>query len=324
MADGDPLDDLSDIVNRMTGGNGGAPEALWFLKNDRVAGAGAAATIAGRLTSLWRYEGAPSHGAVPPTTAAVPDSTTDGGLKQTDPASGKKKWLLGGSINASVGGSLVVVDRLLHNSGLSGTSTSAQTVGGTLTRYTTTEAKGNRVFVEINTQIGVTPTTATIDYTDQDGNSATSPTFQMGNTNYREAQRMIEVPLAAGDSGVRAVASITLAGSTGTAGDFGVVIARPLLLVVSGSAGIGSLRDLIRGLPEIREVKDDACLSLIWAAAGTSAPRITGSISMSEKGAMSALANFVDFKQRLEAPHQAIPFVKSTISGQQTGELVSF
>lgn len=284
MADGDPLDDLSDIVNRLTGGNNGAPEDIWFSKNDRVAGAAAANTISGRLTSLWEYEGSPSHGGVSPTTVAVPDNTTAGGLKQTDPGGSRKKRLLGMQVGASTVGTLLLLDRLLHKSGLSGTVTTAQGVGGTLTRYTGAESVGNMVFVEIYTQIGTTGTTAVINYTDQDGNSATSPAFGIGATNNREAQRLIgPIPLAAGDTGVRAVADIDLVASTGTAGDFGIIIARPLLAVGLGGAGVGGMRDLLGGLPEIQEIKPDACLMLAWLAAGTAPPRMMGSVSMIEK-----------------------------------------
>jgi hypothetical protein len=47
------ITNLSDLVNRITGGNSGSPEAIWFGKTGRVAGAGAAAMVLGRWTSLW-------------------------------------------------------------------------------------------------------------------------------------------------------------------------------------------------------------------------------------------------------------------------------
>lgn len=272
------LTDLSDIINRVTGGNSGTPEHLFFYRDSRVDSAAAVATVAGRMTSLWQYEGVPSGGAAPGAVAA-PDNTTAGGLKQADPGGGRTKWLLGATASSSAAGTLILYDRLLHISGLSGTSTSAQTVGGTLGRYTGSESSGNQIWVEIYTQIGTTATTVTASYTDQDGNaSSTTTATAIGGTGLREAQRIIPLPLASGDTGVRAVASVTLAATTGTAGDFGVSIVRPLAVLPIGLLGAGTVRDFIAGLPSIQEIKTDACLALAWLANTTTAPQVTGSI----------------------------------------------
>lgn len=275
------LTDLSDIIERVTGGNSGTPEHLFYYKDGRVAAA-AGVTVAGRFSSLWQYNGQPSHGAAPGAVAA-PDNTTTGGLKQTDPGGGRQKWLLGGTASASVAGTLVIYDRLLHISGLNGTLNTAQTVGGSITRYTGAESVGNQIWVEVYTQIGTTATTITASYTDQDGNSGiTSQTAAIGGTGLREVQRMIQIPVASGDTGVRAVASVTLAATTGTAGNFGVTIARPLAYIPLGVVGTGSVRDFISGLPSVIEIKTDACLSLAWLANGTAGPQIWGSLHMVE------------------------------------------
>lgn len=275
------LTDLSAVINRITGGNSGTPEHLFFYKDARVDAAAANATVAGRYSSLWMYEGNPAGGAAPGAVAA-PDNTTDGGLKQVDPGGGRQKWLLGVAASALSTGTLILYDRLLHISGLSGTSAVAQTVGGTLTRYTGTESVGNQIWVEVYTAIGGTATTVTASYTDQDGNSATTTATSIGGTGLNEAQRIIPLPLASGDTGVRAVASVTLAATTGTAGNFGVTIARPLAVVPLSMVGVGSVRDLISGLPSIIEVKTDACLALAWLANGTTAPQLFGSLHMVE------------------------------------------
>lgn len=272
------LTNLSDLINKATGGSSGAPENLFFYKDARVAGAAAAATIAGRYTSLWLYEGVPSHGAAPGA-VAIPTNATQGGLKQTDPGGSAEKFLLGAVATAQAAGTLILYDRLLHISGLSGTSTSPQTVGGTLTRYTS--GAGNMIWVEVYTQIGASSTTITASYTDQSGNSGnTTPAVAIGNTGLREAQRIIPLTLAAGDTGVQAVASVTLAATTGTAGDFGVTVAHPLLIIPISTAGGGSLRDCISALPGPIEIETDACLAWAWLANGTTAPQVFGSLHM--------------------------------------------
>lgn len=272
--------DLSAIINRATGGNSGSPEHIWAFKNARVGGAAAVATIAGRWTSLWQYEGSPAHGAAPGA-VAIPDNTTNGGLKQTDPGGGRQKYLLGVAASASQPGVLVLYDRLLHLSGLSGTTTSAQTVGGTLTRYT--NGQGNQIWAEIYTQIGGTATTITASYTDQDNNaSQTTQAVAFGATNAREAQRMLPLSLAAGDSGVRAVASVTVLATTGTAGDFGIVVAHPLVAIPIATGGLGMARDLISGIPSLPEILTDACLAWVWIPNGTSAPEIIAEAHFAE------------------------------------------
>lgn len=275
------LQDLSEIINRGTGGNSGSPENLFLFKDARVAAAAAAATIAGRITSLWQYNGNPS-GGVPPTTVAVPTNATAGSLKQTNPGGGRQKWLLGATAASSAAGTLLIYDRLLHIGNLSGTVATAQTVGGTLTRYTGTASVGNQIWLEIYTQIGVTGTTVSSIYTDQDGNSSTTQTTSIGNTGLREAQRIIPLTLASGNSGVRGVTSVTLAATTGTAGNFGISIIRPLMIIPLGLLGCGSVRDLIAGLPGIIEIQPDACISFAWLANSTAAPQIIGSLHMIE------------------------------------------
>lgn len=279
---GEAITDLSDILNRVTGGNSGTPETIFFYKDARVGAAAAAAPVSGRWTSLWEYNGSPSHGAVPGTTAEIPTNATDGGLKQADPGGGRRKWCLGAMGTGLTGGTLILYDRLLQISGLSGTSTSAQTVGGTLTRYTS--GAGNQIWVEVYTQIGASSTTISASYTDQDGNSGqTSRSVAIGNTGLREAQRIIPITLASGDTGVQACASVTLAATTGTAGNFGVIIAHPLLTIPFANPGVGSVRDLISGLPGLQEIFTDACLALAWIPNTTTVPQIFGSAHFIEK-----------------------------------------
>src|SRR5688572_33353117 len=118
---------------------------LPFFKAARVGGAAAVATIAGQPTDLWRYAGHNGPGAAPGASVRIPDRTTAGALKQANAGGGRQKWRL--SLSAALGlgtrGTLVLYDRLLDISALSGTvvSPTAQTVGGALTRYT--DGEGN-------------------------------------------------------------------------------------------------------------------------------------------------------------------------------------
>ena len=266
------LADLSDLVNRLTGGNSGTPEHPFVYFDNRVASAAAAATVAGRYTSLWQYNKAASTRGSAPGAVAAPTEATTGALPFTDPGGGRQKWLLGCSALSSAIGSFILYDRLLHISGLDGTNTGAQTVGGTLTRNT--GGVGNQIWVEIYTQIGTSGTTIAASYTDNDGNSGqTSQAASIGGTGLREAQRIIPIPLADGDIGVRAVASVTLAGSTGTAGDFGITVARPIAMLTIPLGGIMSTIDFLTNIPALPELVANSCLALAWMAQGTGAPQ---------------------------------------------------
>ncbi len=271
--------DLSEIINGGTGGNSGAPQTISFSKWARIAAVAAPALQARKYHSMWLYDGVPSGGAAPGAVAA-PDNATAGGLKQTDPAGGRQKWLFGGGAAATTQGVLVIYDRLLHIGGLSGTGAGAQTVGGSLTRYT--DGVGNVAWAEIYTQIGSTATTITMSYTDPvNGAGRTSVATAFGGTANRDVSRLVPLPLASGDTGVSAVASVTLAASTLTAGNFGVTVARPLLTIpMFGNTGI---RDLLAGLPPIAEIQTDACLAAIWYSHTAVAPDVHGFVSMAER-----------------------------------------
>lgn len=296
--------DLNEVVNRITGGNSGSPEHIFFSKVDSVGGAAAGTAGQGKWVSLFAYDGSPSGADMTasgtntqtglsgyvsiPGSPTVPDNTTTGGLKQTDPGGGRQKWLLGMTAVASTAGVLVLYDRLLHISGLTGapvSSPTAQNVGGTLTRYTnSTTCIGNQIWVEIYSQIGATARTITASYTNQAGTPGKTTTpVAIGLTPNNQPQRIIPLPLAVGDSGVQAVASVTLSGSTGTAGNFGVTIARPLCAIPIAGIGVGAVKDLVTGVPSLTEILPDACLSLAFLESTATNPSVFGSIHMCER-----------------------------------------
>lgn len=278
------LTDLSAIANRLTGGNSGTPENLFYWIDNRVGAAAASATVAGRLTSTWTWNKHPLGAGAVPTTSAIPVNTTAGALGQTDPAGGREKWLLGGAVSPSQIGSIILYDRLVHTGGLDGTVTTAQTTNlptTALTRYT--NGVGNQIWVEIYTIIGATGTTATVSYTNGTPTAGrTSQSFAIGGTGARESERVIVVPLQDGDKTVVSVENIDLVATTGTAGNFGITIVHPLLVIPCGAGGAGAVFDCLSRFPSLPEIEVDACLGIAWLANGTTAPQIFGNLSMIE------------------------------------------
>lgn len=276
------FNDLSDVINRMTGGNSGNPENIFIWIDNRIDSGAPSNLVSGKWTSLWRFNKSRGGSGAVPSTPVAPDNTTRGGLMQTDPSGGQEKWLLGQGCIATLPGALMLYDRLLHDGGLVGNSNAVQTVGGTLTRNTGGE--GNQIWVEIYTLIGTTATTITASYTNQAGVSGrTTKPVVIGGTGNREGERMLPLPLQDGDTGVQAVASVQLAATTATAGNIGINILKPLGIGLIPSNGVGYWRDYLAGLPGLPEIDTDACLALAFLSSGTVAPQIFFAAGFAER-----------------------------------------
>lgn len=289
---GEAITDLSDLVAQTTDGT---EEQINWFKKALVGGAAPGTLVSGRMVSLWQYDGSPGGASTTaPTTAVVCDNATAGSLQQLDPATGAKKRLLSVVVAALNIGTFIVYDRLVQHGGMSGTTTTAQTTNfvgaGTttpaLTRYTS--GVGVEAWIEIYTQIGTTGTTATIQYTDTTPTGAnTSPAFTIGGTGYREAQRLLRVPLISGDRGVTLVENVDLVATTGTAGDLGVTLAKPLVaglpLPVAGRGEVYSFIQQVAGGPLDLGTNSDACIAFAWFPNSTTAPELFGTCYFMEK-----------------------------------------
>jgi hypothetical protein len=213
------------------------------------------------LMSYWTTAGSYPSGSSPGSTSAiVPTRSTTGAIQFPLASSGSfVRHLARASVFGTTTHTGSILDRLLSSDGLSGTSTSSQTVGGA-----SVPSRGvgevHELFLEWYTATGSTPVNAFITYTNQDGVSGrVTPSTPIPASTI--AGRMIEFPLQAGDWGVQSVQSVQLDASTGSAGNFGVTVARRLLLC-SGDRGSGRtfpFDALLLGLPV---VPDTSCLFL--------------------------------------------------------------
>lgn len=276
------LTSLSDVLNQATSGLG---QSLHTFTNARVNGAAPPATVAGRYTSLWQYQGSRGFGAVASSSGENPTNATNGSLRQVDATGGRTLWLLGAIATCLAPGTVEYYDRLAAENGNSGTVTTAQTLTGcSVTRYTGAESVGNQIWVEITTQIGTTATTITASYTNQDGTSGrTTIATAIGGTGLREAQRVIKLPLANGDTGVRSVESVTVLATTGTAGAFSVLIVRPLLFVPIPLVSCGGIVSLLGQLGGPVPIQPGACIARLWHPNLTTAPELADTLVFVEK-----------------------------------------
>ena len=241
---------------------------------------------AGQFHSLWRATGQPGQGAIP-SSVAVCDHTLTGAIsftQQSSPATSYVAYLQGACSNAAT--TLEVHDRLVHMGGLSGTVTTAQTVGIDLSTLLATSnldaRKGDANYsdvqwwVEWYTDTGSTAVTITAAVTYNDGSTGNLTAYSLAAT--RRASFMAPlngyIPAAAAGKFIRAVTSVTLSATTGTAGSFGVTATRQRAALTIPVANLGAKDDWAAlGLPE---VPNSACLSLIQLASTTTTGTVRG------------------------------------------------
>jgi hypothetical protein len=205
------------------------------LKENRVADFQTTTAIgrAQRLSALW-----PSFVPAPlvPTTSTALDNTSDVSIGPIPPTGSGQLSILGGRLNTAgaAGVGLILIDLLNHSGGLSGTETGSQSTNlptAPLTRYVDGEGVMAGVIIHAVVGTGIT-SSISINYTNTTGVSGSiSPQTRIGGTGFREVRSLIPIPLAPGDTGVRSVESVTLTSSTGTAGNFGVCLFKPLAMI---------------------------------------------------------------------------------------------
>lgn len=232
-------------------------------------------TIDGRCYSRWVSN---PLGGVAGTTPVALDATSVGALKG-NPIN-LDTWVKVVTCASHGAGTVVVCDRLCHQGGLDGTVVSTQTTNfptATLPRYT--DGVGVMAAVEVITAIGTTATTYSISYTNSSGTSGrTSPLQTIGGASDRGVQLFVLTPLQIGDIGIRSVESLTLTGTTGTAGNMGVTLFKPLFSIPMYPLARSSRLDAVRHLGAMFErIPANACLFVINGASTVGATRAAGS-----------------------------------------------
>jgi len=238
-----------------------------------------------RLHDLYRGALDVTTGVVPaiPTTAVALSKSNTTALNYYLPNySPESPYLIGARLNsAGARGTYFIIDRLSHQGGLDGTAITAQTTNlptAALTRYT--DGVGVIAALTIYTAIGATGTTVTASYTNQAGTPGKTTVAQaIGASTVNAGTRMVILPLAAGDAGVRSVESVTLTATTGTIGNFGVTLFKILGVICVYDTQSLFVGDIITGglAGGIPEIKDDAHISLLFVGDATSS---SGAISL--------------------------------------------
>jgi len=247
-------------------------------------------TAANRPMSYWTA--LPNAGATPSAAAACNANTTGALLQEPKLSSLANSYFLTQaeiSVATTAFTSLMLVDRLSHQGGLSGASTATQTTNlptAALTRYT--DGVGVMAALEIYSALGSTASTATISYTNQAGVSGrTSKPVVIGGASDNTSSRFIIISLQDDDTGIRSVESVTLAATTASAGNFGVTLFKPLMIFpnfsyVADQVQPRTLNTLIGGFGCCPEIIDDACLQLLGLSNSTVVGVATGAMYLAE------------------------------------------
>jgi len=248
-----------------------AGEKIGILKSTVIS------QTAGRYCSLFRAAGRP--GAASNATSGAGntcDRTTAGAIPWSNPTGGNTAYLGAWQILSTLSSGLELADRLVETSGLDGTVTGAQTVNSVALPSRATGGDGVELWLECYTALGSTAqTTVTASYTDQAGNTGHTATLIGGVPATLTAGQMVPFALVAGDTGVRSVQSVTLGGSTGTAGNFGITLLKRFGAIQTLANSTQSQGWGDTGLPVIQS---DACMFPIWLNSSTSTGVISGQL----------------------------------------------
>lgn len=236
--------------------------------------------VAGRPISLFYLAGIPGAAAAPsPGIGGAALTTYAGQIPFTNPVSGNT-YLGRFQGMATIAGSLLLCDRLWHNSGITITSTGEQTFTGSVdipARDALGLAEGHQVYgaVEVSGATGAGTPTLTLKYTNQANTANKTATNIVATVATSAAGTFYPIGLAAGDTGIRKAQSLTLS-ATWTSGTIHVVLYRILARLELTAANTPNAIDaLTSGFPRLY---DNTVPFLVFIPSTTTTSNVTGHV----------------------------------------------
>lgn len=273
---------LSDLIAE---GSGGKTQLLPFNK------VGTTGIVSG-AQSLWavgNVAAAGSFGAAPPGGTAF-SRTSTGAMGQQNPTGGDTLHLTTMTAMSTQAGSLLLYDRLFAAQTAANPGTGAVTITGTQSRYTgaagtSSYAAGCVIIPFVSVTLAATGHNLTYVYTDQDNNTGASSGAVAGRSGAAIGQSDLTAglwcaPLAAGDTGVRQIESVTFSASPAT-GQVDHTLAKPLAICPMPAANIAFVLDGINSAFNLVQIQDNACLALAeFYKTATGAATLAGQIQL--------------------------------------------
>lgn len=216
--------------------------------------------------SAWTLAFTPAAAGIP-STAAATDNSTAGAIQHTNGGSGRQ-ILVGGSVKRPTNSSeytrpttLMLIDRLAHQGGLVMNINTLQTTNlptAALTRYTS--GVGVMCAIEIYTSGGSTASRFDVTYTNSGSTGSRLGQLPFASSDVTTAT-FWQIPLQAGDLGVKSVESVQLSAATSAAGNFGITLYKPLAFI---HVSVEGQFDILDNVTWNEEILDDACLQLVY------------------------------------------------------------
>ena len=137
--------------------------------------------------------------------------------------------------------------------------------------------QGLRLFVAADTALGANAPTCTVNYKDTAGNSAVTTSFtstaslgvgQLLNTGAAANKYNPFIPLAAGDTGVSDIESLTWAGTAHASGTVIIGLCKPLWMIPVPATGLYNKVDFVNALPSMRKIPDGANIQFLLFQTG--------------------------------------------------------
>jgi len=206
--------------------------------------------VAGRPHSLFYLAGIPGAGVAPtPGIGGELLTTLSGQIPFSNPVSGNT-YLSRFQAQATIGGTLLLCDRLWQNSGIDVTLTTEQVFTGSAaipSRDANGAANGDQVYagIEVSTVTAAGTPTITVKYTNQSGTTGKTATNIVSTVASSIAGTFYPIGLAAGDTGIQKAESIQLS-ATWTSGTIHTVLYR-VLARLELQAQIGNAIDALTG-----------------------------------------------------------------------------
>lgn len=202
------------------------------------------------------------------------DATIAGAPYLPDPATGNY-YVTAATAGSSVAGMPFVMDLIWYNTGLTVTTTTAQTI--TMPTLSSRDSNGSTngegwfaaILVTTATTNASAVTNMTLNYTDSDGNAGNTATL----TSFPAtavAGAFVPFQLAAGDRGIRTIESITL-GTSLVTGAVSLMLYRPLVYMSAPVANIGGTLNVVNSAPGGSKLWNGTCLDVGYLASATTA-----------------------------------------------------
>lgn len=239
--------------------------------------------VAGRHHSLAYLAGNPGAMAAPsPGLAGATLTTYLGQLPYTNPVSGSK-YIARMCGYATIAGTLLLCDRLWHNSGFTITSTSPQTVDSVefpaRDNNGSVNGEGVLIGVEVSVITGAGTPTLTLGYTNSDNQNGKTATNNFAAVAASAVGAFYPIGLQAGDKGVKSIQTLTLS-ATWTSGTIHLVAYRVLARLELPLAQVPNTFDLVTG--GMPKCFDNSVPFFIFIPSTTTASIIGGNLIFTE------------------------------------------